>query len=139
MLRKILNRLMRPYIVTSPPHVERQLGSLNEQERFAHTYHTVYWKSTGKGPRSGEGSSMLAADAIRTSLPAMPKARGICSMLDLPCGDWQWMSTFDLGDIDYTGADIVDEPVHQNQIKYGTQNCRFVRLDLTRDELLRCN
>ncbi len=139
MLRKILNRLMRPYLAMRDRHVERQLVSLSEQERFTLIYRTGYWKGAGKGSRSGEGSSMAATDAIRKSLPAMLQVRGIRSMLDLPCGDWHWMSTVNLGDIDYTGADIVDELVLQNQLRFGAPGRRFVKLDLTRNELPRCD
>jgi hypothetical protein len=67
----------------------------------------------------------------------MPKARGIRSMLDVLCGDWHWMTTFDLGDIDNIGADIVDELVQQKLFNYAAPGRRFIRLDLMRDELPR--
>ena len=132
MLRKILNRILQLYIILRDRYVERQLGKLSEQERFSLIYRTGYWKGAGKGSRSGEGSSMNATDTIRKSLPLMLKSLGIRSMLDVPCGDWHWMSTLELGGIQYTGADIVDELVQQNQLRYGSPDRRFVKLDLTR-------
>lgn len=139
MLRKILNRILQLYIILRDRYVERQLGKLSEQERFSLIYRTGYWKGAGKGSRSGEGSSMNATDTIRKSLPLMLKSLGIRSMLDVPCGDWHWMSTLELGGIQYTGADIVDELVQQNQLRYGSPDRRFVKLDLTRDVLPACD
>jgi hypothetical protein len=139
MMQKFLNWITRPYIAMRDRYVERQLGLLCEQERFELIYRTGYWKGLGKGSRSGEGSSMTATDAIRQSLPVMLKSRSIRTMLDLPCGDWHWMSTIDLGDIDYIGADIVEEMVTRNQLRYGASKRRFVKLDLTRDALPRCD
>ncbi len=139
MLRKVLNRFVYPYIATRDRLVELRLGLLSEEDRFALIYRSGYRKGAGKGSRSGEGSSIVGTDAIRMSLPAMLKARSIRSILDLPCGDWHWTSTFYLGDIDYTGADIVDDLVQHNQLKFGAPSCRFVRLDLTRDALPCCD
>lgn len=129
--------MARPYIVIRDRIVERKLSLLGEEALFSLIYHTGYWKGLGIGSRSGEGSSISATETIRRTLPAMIKALEIGSMLDLPCGDWHWMSKVDLGEIDYIGADIVDDLIRDNRRKYGSHNRRFVKLDITRDELPR--
>ena len=39
-------------------------------------------------------------------------------MLDIPCGDFYWMKEVDLKDIEYIGADIVDELIKKNNDKF---------------------
>jgi hypothetical protein len=55
-------------------------------------------------------------------------------MLDIPCGDFFWMKTLEL-DVSYTGADIVGDVIEINERCYAGVRRRFVRLDLTRDDL----
>ncbi len=62
----------------------------------------------------------------------------IHSMLDLPCGDFNWMRQADLNGIDYLGADIVDALIQRNQANYGhLPKVRFEVLDLLDDPLPR--
>ena len=58
------------------------------------------------------------------------------SLLDVPCGDFGWLSTVDLG-VSYTGADIVPALVDENERRYGGPSAgrRFLTLDLTKDAL----
>jgi len=56
-------------------------------------------------------------------------------MLDMPCGDFNWMQHIDLGNIDYTGADIVKPLIQKNTEKYGRDGVRFQHLDLIKDKL----
>ena len=136
---KIFKRLSSIYIVIRDIVIERKLSHLKNEDRFSLIYHSGYWKTESKGSFSGEGSSMIATEAIRKSLPVMLKTLSIRSMLDLPCGDWHWMSAVDLSDIDYIGSDIVQDLVRHNQQKYGSPARRFVRLDLISDELPCCD
>ena len=59
---------------------------------------------------------------------------GIKTMLDIPCGDWFWMQHVDLSNVRYTGADIVEKIIQQNQ-QYAGENIFFRYLDLLSDEL----
>ena len=61
-------------------------------------------------------------------------------MLDLPCGDFGWLSTVPL-DLDYTGGDIVAALVASNEERFGGPGSRrrFLRLDLTADPLPRAD
>jgi hypothetical protein len=63
------------------------------------------------------------------------RAYGIQTLLDLPCGDFNWMQQVDLQGIHYIGADIVETLVAQNQQKYGQDYRKFLHLDLLTDEL----
>jgi hypothetical protein len=54
-------------------------------------------------------------------------------MLDIPCGDWNWMKKVDLSSVSYIGADIVEKLIISNKQSY--PNIDFRTLDLTTDEL----
>lgn len=84
---------------------------------------------------SGWGSELRNTERIIRELPGLLRRFGVASVLDVPCGDFNWMRHVDLDGIDYTGADIVPDLVIANQAAYGTHHRRFIHLDLLRDEL----
>jgi SAM-dependent methyltransferase len=55
---------------------------------------------------------------------------GVTSMLDLPCGDFNWMQHVDLSGMQYVGADIVPEVVSRNQARFGNKDRRFIQADI---------
>src|SRR3990167_7338614 len=71
------------------------------------------WGSTESA--SGRGSELGATEALRTWLPELFQKLGVTSVLDAPCGDWNWMQHVDLAGIDYTGADIVASVIEHHQ------------------------
>lgn len=82
---------------------------------------------------SGRGSELGATSALRAWLPDLFQELGVTSVVDAPCGDWNWMKQVDLTGIDYTGLDIVPEVIARNQDRYTSANVRFQVADLTRD------
>jgi hypothetical protein len=62
---------------------------------------------------SGSGSTKEATAHLRSELVRIIKDRNISSILDLPCGDKNWIKQlftfFDYFGVKYTGADIVEE------------------------------
>lgn len=88
---------------------------------------------------SGVGSSAAATMEIRKGLPGLIERYGVRSMLDLPCGDYNWMRLTALDLEEYIGADIVDQLITNNQAIYGASDGsrRFIRLDLLTDPVPR--
>lgn len=84
---------------------------------------------------SGRGSTLARTAVVRRELPALLASVQARSLLDAPCGDFNWMRTVALGPIDYIGADVVRELVERNQERHGGAGRRFVQLDLVRDPL----
>ncbi len=101
---------------------------------FTAMYRAGTWGA--RDSRSGSGASLEQTRAVRDALPGLVRELGCRSLLDIPCGDFFWMRTVEL-DLDYTGADIVAEMIERNAAVYPGAKRRFVRLDLTRDELPR--
>lgn len=94
------------------------------------------WKR-GVGSVSGAGSDVEATDALREGLRRLIEEYQVKSLLDIPCGDGEWMSRTELpAALEYIGADIVPELVVMNKRSRGeTAKRKFCRLDITRDAL----
>lgn len=84
---------------------------------------------------SGWGSELKNTAQIIRELPGLLGRYGVRSMLDAPCGDFNWMRHVNLDGIDYIGADIVQTLVTANQATWTSPSRRFVHLDLLRDPL----
>lgn len=89
----------------------------------------------GKDSVSGRGSDIHQTAKIARELPALFRAFDISSVLDIPCGDFHWMKSVDLGNIEYIGADIVRELIDSNRDKYARDGVTFQHLNLIRDKL----
>lgn len=63
------------------------------------------------GSWDGPGSSLSCTGPLRERLGEMLQELGIKTMLDVGCGDWNWMRLVDLGDIAYTGWDVDPERI----------------------------
>jgi hypothetical protein len=76
-------------------------------------------------------------EMLRQEIPRLLRRRRARSLLDLPCGDFGWLSRAELAGIDYTGGDIVSDLVASNTRRYGGPGRRFRCLNLCRDPLPR--
>lgn len=99
--------------------------------RFKEIFDANLWQS--KESVSGSGSELASTETLRSELPFVFLKYGIKSMLDIPCGDFNWMKEVNLKGIDYIGADIVPDIVEINKTKF--PKTKFRILDLTTDIL----
>jgi hypothetical protein len=119
---------------------EERLRHLGLAERFLYIYGQNLWGSLDSA--SGPGSVLETTAVLRAKLPGLLSAVGARTLLDIPCGDFGWLSLVDLPIDRYIGADIVPAIVEQNTKRHaGTQPCirEFRQLDLTRDALPRAD
>ena len=89
----------------------------------------------GTESASGDGSSMASTEAIRAATPEIIKEFKIRSVLDIPCGDFNWMRTLEIEN--YIGADIVLPMIESLRAKYPEKH--FEYLDVTSDLLPRAD
>ena len=99
---------------------------------FEEIYQKNVWGNSES--HSGHGSSASATRLVRTALSQLLSDLGVKSMLDVPCGDFNWMRLLDLR-IDYFGADIVPQLIEANQRKYSRPGRAFGVLDVVKDPL----
>ena len=86
---------------------------------------------------SGPGSSLERTAKLRRELPLLLQEIGVRTLLDAPCGDFNWMRHTQLGIERYIGADIIPDLIARNRELYGNNDVEFLLLDLTRDKLPR--
>lgn len=110
----------------------KQIG--NAEERFTSIYEENKWRD-GES-RSGAGSSLKATESIRKKIPALINSLGVKIILDVPCGDYNWIQHMEWFDeIRYIGGDIVKSLVDKNQQEYGDKNTSFAHINLTKGPL----
>ncbi len=85
---------------------------------------------------SGTGSDLRNTKSLIDDLNKLLVDFNISSVLDIPCGDFNWMNKVNYNGIDYVGADIVEALVKINAEKYKEHdNLKFVLLNLIEDPL----
>ncbi|HLP88328.1 MAG TPA: class I SAM-dependent methyltransferase [Nostocaceae cyanobacterium] len=100
---------------------------------FTHISKVNLWESSESV--SGMGSEISYTQVTREFIAQIVSELGIKSILDAPCGDFNWMKEVDLSGIHYTGVDIVSEIIEQNQQKYAQDHINFFTKDITKDPL----
>lgn len=103
---------------------------------FEHIYEHDMW-----GNGSGEGSLPVHARPYANFLQRFLRERGIRSVVDFGCGDWQFSRTIDWGQTEYRGYDIVTQVILANRAQYQTERTTFHEIeapygDLPRADLL---
>lgn len=104
------------------------------EERFTHIFARNKWKDAES--RSGAGSSLQATSEIRRALPGLISELEVKSVLDAPCGDYNWFQHIDgLSELNYIGGDIVRPLIDANQQTHASERVSFIHLDITTDLL----
>lgn len=111
---------------------------MSTKETFTEIYKTNFW-SSNESP-SGGGSELIQTKSLINDLEKLLKDMDIKSVLDIPCGDFNWMQKVDLSKINYIGADIVNELIKSNSMKFiKSPNLNFKVLNLIDDLLPQCD
>ena len=129
-LQLLIRRLRK---LVAPPLSEGILKSMAPKEIFSTIFHENAWKGTQSV--SGKGSDRDQTQSLVTELPKLFSKYGVCSVLDVPCGDFHWMQQVDLSGVRYFGGDIVPDLIAQNESTYACPNIRFACIDLLTDAL----
>lgn len=128
---------MRPKTIAEHrfEEVRKKLRGRTNREVFDFIYHSNLWASS-ESP-SGTGSEHDATYRIRSQLPGLLKQLHASTLLDLPCGDFSWLSTVQLPVQRYIGADIVPAIIERNAETYSDSHpfAEFRVLDLSGDPL----
>lgn len=108
-----------------------------ENDGLQEIFTTIYcnriwdWEET----RSGPAASLSYTEQLRLKLKNLFVKYNIRSVLDLGCGDFNWMKHVVSDDMSYIGMDIVGELIEDNQLKYASSNISFIQGDCSKDEL----
>ncbi len=115
----------RPPVLAHLRFTERahELAGLDHAQLFTEIWRSNLWGADSS--RSGLGSEDEATAHLRGELPLLLSRLKVRSLLDIPCGDFGWMSRTDLGLDSYIGADIVAGIVARNTERYGSPDGRI--------------
>lgn len=119
----LLRKLLRPKIMHLRP----------TERIFSKIYRKNYWGSSESV--SGTGSILEQTEIIRKELPPLFLNLGVHKILDIPCGDFNWMRHLNFDGMEYMGADIVKPLVEHNQQYFHTANISFSHLNLLKGPL----
>ncbi len=111
---------------------ESDMHTLPQKEKI---YEKIYFANNWLSDESasGRGSTLEHTRKIRQALPKIFTRFNIHTVVDIPCGDFYWMSAVDLHDVDYLGYDIVAELIRTNQELYSTGNISFAQLNILKN------
>ena len=110
-----------------------KFSKLTNQERFEMIYNENFWESNESS--SGIGSEIKNTKEVLKVIKLIIKEYKIKSIIDIPCGDFNWMSSLEMENIDYEGFDIVRSVIKENNIKFKKPNVNFYYSDIINSEL----
>jgi len=84
---------------------------------------------------SGPGSSLEQTAEIRQRLPELLAEIGARTLIDAPCGDFNWLKHVDFNFEMYVGIDIVERIISKNRRMYQRDDRLFLNLDILTDPL----
>lgn len=106
----------------------------NYSDIFNYYYNNNFWGDSESV--SGPGSTLAYTENLRAELPKLVEELEVASILDSPCGDYNWFRMIEWNvEITYVGGDIVESLVSRNQQLYGSEKRNFVCLDIIKDKL----
>lgn len=124
---------VNPKYLASPPFRKDHMID-NHKSLFKTIWETNEWGCDES--RSGHGSTLAYTLTIRESLPAVFRNFGVRTLLDAPCGDFNWMQHVKFPEgISYVGYDIVPEMIDVLERKYGSAIRKFRHGDVISEPL----
>ena len=137
-MKKIIKRFLK--FTGLLPLVKKIIApgiNLNQppKEVFVEIYKKNYWKS--KESVSGPGSTLAVTSKTRDDIKYIIDKYQINTLLDIPCGDFNWMKEIMLKEngVSYLGCDIVPEIIKKNNENYSDVNIKFEEKNIITDKI----
>jgi SAM-dependent methyltransferase len=86
---------------------------------------------------SGDGSTIENTIGIRDQLLKFFEYYSVRSIVDAPCGDYNWFGQSNIMLDNYIGLDIVEDLINKNSSTYGDENHKFYCKDICTDDIPR--
>lgn len=122
-----------PFTLWNRRNFKKLLVTMNTTEdKFTWIYRNNYWGINESV--SGSGSTLAYTENLRKELPKLITDFNINSVLDAPCGDFNWMKVLlPTLNVNYIGADIVQDLVDSHNSNYKNEATQFLKLNLITD------
>jgi SAM-dependent methyltransferase len=123
-----------------PPSAQSQTQTKPEssttEQAFTGIYQEAVWGKNEAGVgNSGTGSTEQSTRDYRSLLQRVLAEKGIRSVVDAGCGDWEFSQLIDWKGIDYKGYDIVASVVEGDKQRFGAPQVQFFVGDIVHDDL----
>lgn len=135
-MKELFKKIMPKYIINHYSRLKNTMRfkNMKTDEVFNEIYKSNHWSSSNS--ISGKGSEINQTSTLINELNKLIIDFNITSILDIPCGDFNWMQKVNLENINYLGADIVEALINENKIKYEqSEKLKFCVLNLISDPL----
>ena len=106
---------------------------MNYKDIFSNIYDNYGFGSLES--RSGPGSTLDETQKLRESIKKIIKDKNIKSVVDIPCGDFNWMKEIVFNFDSYIGGDIVKKAIEENNERYSNSRIKFIEFDIVNDEI----
>jgi hypothetical protein len=129
------NPFRRELVPFDPYYFEKQKkegAEFSRKETFRKIYNTNHWSGRTV---SGSGSEISQTDTLLIKLRTLLKNLKIKHLLDVPCGDFNWMRHLQIPGMIYSGGDIVPDITYKNIRNYGSVKRNFFTVDITSGRL----
>jgi hypothetical protein len=123
----------RNLVTFDPDHFGKQGAPPDPLTAFRYAHLHNLWG--GSETPSGPGSSLHQTAELVRALPALFRRLGIRRLLDIPCGEFHWMSRVDLNGVAYVGGDLVPEVIQSTRANYPARAREFVVMNLMTSDL----
>jgi SAM-dependent methyltransferase len=107
----------------------RRARRVGASKIFVGIYEQNIWRNNESV--SGHGSTLEYTKGLRESLPSIFDALQIKSVVDAPCGDFNWMRQVPMEGMRYFGIDIVPGLIEDNKQKFSTPDISFICADIS--------
>lgn len=137
--QKSLKPLLKKTRIQKPYHRFRksieafQLKGKAHEDVFSEIYKGNDWN--GRESVSGQGSDLKETEKLLEKLPTFLAQYNIKTIIDLPCGDYNWMQHLCYNFDHYKGVDIVEDIIERNRKVHGSDVVSFVKKDCLKDDL----
>ncbi len=85
--------------------------------------------------KSGGGSTLEMTENIRKEIVKIIKEKNIKTVVDIPCGDFNWMKEIVFRFERYVGGDIVPDCIKENNDRYSNSRIKFIEHDILQDPI----
>ena len=136
---KVFKRLvLLPLTITRKKIFEGKNFNLPRAEVFSAIHSSNYWGD--QESVSGSGSTLEYTNNTREKLLEIIDQFNITKIVDLCCGDFNWMSKItNSTKVNYIGIDIVPSLIKNNNDKYSDTNVSFIIGDACQDKIPDCD
>ena len=132
------------FVITFPLNSQRRAArkSILDLPSRGERFTAIHDQKIGRSEESisGSGSELHRTVNLRKELPSLICKYDIKSIVDAPCGDFNWMQhVIEKVDVHYVGMDIVKSLAEKNNEKYGNDRISFGVADICEDTLPDCD